>query len=78
MIFKLFQEKERQKRGLELIASENFTSKAVHDAVGSAMSNKYSEGYPGARFIIFSNFISQMSCLLGFFIDFLTYHLALF
>ncbi|OZC09607.1 hypothetical protein X798_03300 [Onchocerca flexuosa] len=42
-------EKRRQKRGLELIASENFTSKAVHDALGSSLSNKYSEGYPGAR-----------------------------
>lgn len=43
------QEKSRQKRGLELIASENFTSKAVSDALGSCLANKYSEGYPGAR-----------------------------
>ncbi|KIH67239.1 glycine hydroxymethyltransferase [Ancylostoma duodenale] len=42
-------EKARQRRGLELIASENFTTKAVMDALGSAMTNKYSEGYPGAR-----------------------------
>ncbi|VDK31621.1 unnamed protein product [Anisakis simplex] len=35
---------------MELIASENFTTKAVYDALGSAMSNKYSEGYPGARY----------------------------
>lgn len=33
-----------------LIASENFTSKSVYDALGSMMSNKYSEGYPGARY----------------------------
>ena len=33
-----------------LIASENFTSKSVFDALGSVMSNKYSEGYPGARY----------------------------
>ena len=33
-----------------LIASENFTSKSVYDALGSIMSNKYSEGYPGARY----------------------------
>lgn len=33
-----------------LIASENFTSKSVYDALGSVMSNKYSEGYPGARY----------------------------
>jgi glycine hydroxymethyltransferase len=44
-------EKTRQKRGLELIASENFTSKAVHEALGSCLTNKYSEGYPGARYV---------------------------
>lgn len=44
-----FQEKSRQRRGLELIASENFTTKSVMDALGSSMCNKYSEGYPGAR-----------------------------
>lgn len=42
-------EKQRQKRGLELIASENFTSRAVLDTLGSCLTNKYSEGYPGAR-----------------------------
>ncbi|KAK6029823.1 hypothetical protein OSTOST_04060, partial [Ostertagia ostertagi] len=42
-------EKKRQRHGLELIASENFTTKAVMDTVGSCMCNKYSEGYPGAR-----------------------------
>ena len=42
-------EKERQKRGLELIASENFTSKAVLETLGSCLTNKYSEGYPGVR-----------------------------
>lgn len=42
-------EKQRQKRGLELIASENFTSRAVLDTLGSCLSNKYSEGYPGLR-----------------------------
>ncbi|KAH7702767.1 CRE-MEL-32 protein, partial [Aphelenchoides avenae] len=44
------QEKKRQRKGLELIASENFTSKAVHDTLSSALCNKYSEGYPGARY----------------------------
>eukprot|EP00004_Rigifila_ramosa_P026055 TRINITY_DN796_c0_g1_i1.p1 TRINITY_DN796_c0_g1~~TRINITY_DN796_c0_g1_i1.p1 ORF type:complete len:470 (+),score=116.21 TRINITY_DN796_c0_g1_i1:8-1417(+) len=44
------QEKERQFSGLELIASENFTSRAVMDALGSHLTNKYSEGYPGARY----------------------------
>lgn len=43
-------EKVRQKESLVLIASENFTSKSVFDALGSVMSNKYSEGYPGARY----------------------------
>lgn len=40
----------RQRDSLVLIASENFTSKSVYDALGSIMSNKYSEGYPGARY----------------------------
>ncbi len=43
-------EKIRQRDSLVLIASENFTSKSVFDALGSVMSNKYSEGYPGARY----------------------------
>jgi hypothetical protein len=42
-------EKRRQQTNLVLIASENFASRAVFDALGSVMSNKYSEGYPGAR-----------------------------
>jgi len=43
-------EKIRQRDSLVLIASENFTSRSVFDALGSVMSNKYSEGYPGARY----------------------------
>lgn len=43
-------EKIRQKESLVLIASENFTSKSVFDALGSVMSNKYSEGYPYKRY----------------------------
>ena len=43
-------EKVRQRDSLVLIASENFTSKSVFDALGSVMSNKYSEGYPNARY----------------------------
>lgn len=43
-------EKVRQRDSLVLIASENFTSRSVFDALGSVMSNKYSEGYPGARY----------------------------
>ncbi|MEI6807070.1 MAG: serine hydroxymethyltransferase, partial [Myxococcaceae bacterium] len=44
------QETKRQHEGLELIASENYVSKAVLEAVGSILTNKYAEGYPGARY----------------------------
>jgi glycine hydroxymethyltransferase len=44
------QETERQSRNLELIASENFVSEAVLEAVGSVLTNKYAEGYPGRRY----------------------------
>src|SRR5690348_2700147 len=40
----------RQNTGLELIASENFVSRAVLEATGSVMTNKYAEGYPGKRY----------------------------
>jgi len=40
----------RQRDGIELIASENFTSSAVREAVGSSLTNKYAEGYPGRRY----------------------------
>ncbi|EDV27839.1 uncharacterized protein TRIADDRAFT_53932 [Trichoplax adhaerens] len=43
-------EKSRQRGDLELIASENFTSRAVMNALGSCLTNKYSEGYPGQRY----------------------------
>lgn len=43
-------ELDRQENGLELIASENFVSKSVMEAVGSAMTNKYAEGYPNKRY----------------------------
>lgn len=46
----LNKETERQQNTLDLIASENYTSKAVRDAVGSIFMHKYSEGYPGARY----------------------------
>ena len=42
-------EKNRQFKSIELIASENFTSRAVMEAVGSCLTNKYSEGLPGKR-----------------------------
>ena len=40
-------ERERQNNGIELIASENFVSRAVLEAAGSVLTNKYAEGYPG-------------------------------
>ena len=52
-------EKNRQYKGLELIPSENFVSKSVMEAVGSVMTNKYSEGYPGARYYGGNEFIDQ-------------------
>ena len=51
LIFDLIQkEQSRQLRGIELIASENFTSPAVMEAAGSILTNKYAEGYPGKRY----------------------------
>lgn len=50
-IFNLIEEEEaRQENNIELIASENFTSRAVMEAVGSALTNKYAEGYPHKRY----------------------------
>ena len=50
-------------RGLELIASENFTSRAVMECLGSCMTNKYSEGMPGARYYGGNEFIDQAETL---------------
>ncbi len=51
VVFDLIQkELERQRHGLELIASENFTSLQVMQAMGNVMTNKYAEGYPGKRY----------------------------
>ncbi|RZF36159.1 hypothetical protein LSTR_LSTR013383 [Laodelphax striatellus] len=50
-MWKLLQEeKQRQLKGLELIASENFCSRSALEALGSCLNNKYSEGYPGQRY----------------------------
>jgi glycine hydroxymethyltransferase len=46
----IHQELHRQQKGIELIASENFTSQQVLDAMGSCLTNKYAEGYPGKRY----------------------------
>jgi glycine/serine hydroxymethyltransferase len=50
-------------QGLELIPSENFVSASVMEAVGSVMTNKYSEGYPGARYYGGNEFIDQAETL---------------
>ena len=55
----LVKEKERQRLGLELIASENFTSKAVMEVNGSCLTNKYSEGLPGQRYYGGNEFIDE-------------------
>ena len=50
-IFELIeQEHQRQLKGIELIASENFVSEQVMEAMGSYLTNKYAEGYPGHRY----------------------------
>jgi len=56
-------EKHRQTYGLELIASENFASRAVLEAIGSCMNNKYSEGYPGQRYYGGVEYVDQMELL---------------
>ena len=43
-------EAQRQQDGLEMIASENYTSPAIMEAAGSVLTNKYAEGYPGRRY----------------------------
>ena len=51
VVFELIKKEEsRQISGIELIASENFTSPAVMEATGSILTNKYAEGYPGKRY----------------------------
>ena len=53
------QELERQRRGIELIASENFTSLQVMQAMGNVMTNKYAEGYPGKRYYAGCEIVDQ-------------------
>lgn len=59
----LIDEKKRQVNGIELIASENFTSKAVMECLGSCMTNKYSEGLPGARYYGGNEYVDQLENL---------------
>ncbi|MBZ4682910.1 MAG: glycine hydroxymethyltransferase [Fusobacteriaceae bacterium] len=56
-------EEERQESGIELIASENFVSKAVMEAAGSVLTNKYAEGYPGKRYYGGCHFVDEVETL---------------
>jgi glycine hydroxymethyltransferase len=56
-------ESDRQRRGLELIASENFVSPAVLEAMGSVLTNKYAEGYPGKRYYGGCEYVDQVENL---------------
>lgn len=56
-------ELKRQSRGIELIASENFTSQAVMDAMGSCLTNKYAEGYSGKRYYGGCEVVDQVETL---------------
>ncbi len=56
-------ETKRQALSIELIASENFVSKAVLEAVGSALTNKYAEGYPGRRYYGGCEFVDEVETL---------------
>ena len=60
LVFDIIQkERERQLGGIELIASENFVSEQVLEAMGSVMTNKYAEGYPGKRYYGGCQFVDQ-------------------
>ena len=60
LVFDLIKkELERQRHGLELIASENFTSVQVMEAMGNVMTNKYAEGYPGKRYYAGCEIVDQ-------------------
>ena len=56
-------ERRRQKEGLEMIASENYASRAVLQAVGSVLTNKYAEGYPAKRYYSGCEFVDQSETL---------------
>lgn len=63
-VYKFIQkEQERQEMGLELIASENYCSKAVMEAQGSCLTNKYAEGYPKKRYYNGCEFVDEIETL---------------
>src|SRR5581483_11015503 len=63
-VYQLIKKEEvRQKEGLEMIPSENYTSATVMEAMGSILTNKYSEGYPGKRYYGGNEFIDQVETI---------------
>lgn len=54
---------QRQEQNINLIASENFVSKAVREAQSSVMTNKYAEGYPGKRYYGGCEFVDEVETL---------------
>ena len=56
-------EEKRQQETIDLIPSENYTSRAVREALGSALTNKYSEGYPGKRYYAGNEFADEVENL---------------
>lgn len=59
----IIKEEEYQKKTLRLIASENYTSRAVMEATGSILTNKYSEGYPGKRYYAGNKYVDQIETI---------------
>ena len=63
-IFDLIEmEHKRQLKGMELIASENFVSDEVMQAMGSYLTNKYAEGYPGKRYMVVVKSLTKLKHL---------------
>src|SRR5271168_3580981 len=64
LVFDIIQkELHRQREGIELIASENFTSQQVMDAMGTCLTNKYAEGLPGKRYYGGCQFVDEVENL---------------
>ena len=59
----MMRELQRQRDHIELIASENFVSEAVLEAMGSHLTNKYAEGYPGARYYGGCQYVDEVETL---------------
>ena len=71
----MMRELQRQRDHIELIASENFVSEAVMEAMGSHLTNKYAEGYPGARYYGGCDFVDEVEriAIVGAFAKYVRY-----